>query len=351
MNAVHFQSLTMLVLLWSMPVLIFFYIYAAYRRKNALDNFVDSQIVARLSRSVDRSRRTWKIILTVTAYSLIIIALTRPAWNPKPQTVVRQGRDVVFVLDVSRSMLAEDLAPNRLERAKISINDAVERLQGDRVALVAFAGTSAVKCPLTLDYGFFRSMLSRVTVDSISRGGTLIGDAVRRVLDDVFADEEKRFKDIVLITDGEDQDSFPVDAARQAGERGIRIIAIGLGDEQMGSRIPVTDEEGRKVFLTYQGQEVWTKLDADTLRQMANATPGGRYINVATGTLDLGEIYIKLVAGAEQKALEAQTLQRYDEKFQIFIALALLLLLAEVAITERRRRESVAQRYENDHTE
>ena len=338
MSTVHFLSIGMFYLLWSLPVLILAFVYEAHRRRRALEAFADPDIVARLSRSVDKGRRMWKILLILLTYLLLVGALVRPAWNPQPRTIVRRGRDVVFVVDVSRSMLAEDLAPNRLERAKYAILDTIERLQGDRVALVAFAGTAAVKCPLTLDYGFFRSMLDRLSVDSIDRGGSLIGDAIRRAVDNVFDDQEKRFKDIILITDGEDHDSFPVDAASDAGERGIRIIALGLGDENTGRRIPVTDESGRRSFVMHEGQEVWTKLDADTLRQMANATPGGRYINVSTGAIDLGDIYLRLVAGAEKKTLEAETIESYDEKFQIFLALAFLALLTEILIPERRRR-------------
>jgi Ca-activated chloride channel family protein len=234
-------------------------------------------------------------------------------------------------------MLAEDLAPNRLERAKLAIADAVERLQGDRVGLVAFAGTAAVKCPLTHDYGFFRMMLEDVSVGSISRGGTMIGDAIRKTLDEVFDDQEKQFKDLILITDGEDHDSFPVQAAEAAGERGVRILAIGLGDENEGRRIPITDANGRKTFLKYQGREVWSRLDADTLRKMVNATPGGKYLNVSTGTLDLGDVYQKLIASAEKKELESKTIKRYEEKYQIFLSIGLILLCLEIMVSERKR--------------
>ncbi len=215
----------------------------------------------------------------------------------------------------------------------------MNRLEGDRVGLVIFAGTSSVKCPLTLDYGFFRLMLEDVTTDSISRGGTLIGDALRNVLDTVFDDQLKEYKDIVLITDGEDHDSFPVEAAETAGEKGVRLIAIGLGDENEGRRIPVTDGNGRRTFLKHDGQEVWSRLDADTLRKMVNVTDGGRYLNVATGTFDLGEIYLQLVASAEKKDLESKTIERYEERFQIFLALALACLSLEFVLSDRSRKK------------
>ena len=252
MLAVHFQSLEMLHWLWLTPLLVGLIVFAAHQRKRALQAFIDAGLLDRIKISVSPVARRWKAILIVSAVVLTIFGMTRPGWNPQPELIERRGRDVVFLLDVSRSMLAEDLAPNRLDRAKLAISDAVARLEGDRVGLVVFAGSAAVKCPLTLDYGFFRMMLDEVSPDSISRGGTMIGDALRKVLDEVFDDQVKQFKDVVLITDGEDHESFPVKAAELAGERGVRLIAIGLGDENEGRRIPITDDSGRKTFLDLQ---------------------------------------------------------------------------------------------------
>lgn len=332
----------MLLLLWLVPALAGVFFWAAHKRSQACRLFADAGLLEHLTRSVSRARRAGKAALLLLGVALIVVALARPAWNPKPKTVKRQGRDVVFLLDVSRSMLAEDLAPNRLERAKIAIMDCVEKLQGDRVGLVAFAGSATVQCPLTLDYGFFRMMLDEVSPESVSRGGTLIGDALRKTLDDVFDDQEKQYKDVILITDGEDHDSFPVDAAQKVGERGIRILAIGLGDENQGTRIPITDAQGRKSFLMHNGQEVWSKLDADTLRKMVNNTPGGKYLNVATGTFDLGTIYLDLIASADKKEVEAKTVTLFEEKYQVFVALALVVLGIELTINERRRAQAAA---------
>ena len=342
MNAIRFQSLAMLHWLWLVPVLVGVLIFAARRRQTALQAFIDAGLLDRIRISVSPARRRVKAGLAIGGLIFLAFGLARPGWNPKPETIQRRGRDVVFLLDVSKSMLAEDLAPNRMERAKLSVQDAVDRLEGDRVGLVVFAGSSVVKCPLTLDYGFFRMMLEDVSTDSISRGGTLIGDAIRKVLDDVFDDAEKQYKDIVLITDGEDHDSFPVEAAETAGKRGVRLIAIGLGDENEGRRIPITDAQGRKTFLMHDGQEVWSKLDAHTLRKMVNATPGGKYLNVSTGTIDLGQVYLELIASAEKKDLESATIKRYEEKFQIFLLFALVLLGIDSGLSERKRTPSAA---------
>lgn len=333
----HLGNVNILNLLWLAPALVALYIWAASRRRKAMKAFVEADLLDRISMTVNRPRRVWKQALVVVAVVFIVFALARPAWNPKAQTVERRGRDIVFILDVSRSMLAEDLAPNRLERAKLAIKDMIASLRGDRVGLVVFAGTAVMKCPLTLDYGFFRLMLDGITVDSVNRGGTMIGDAVRKALDEGFDDQEKKYKDIILITDGEDHDSFPVRAAEEAGEKGVRIIAIGLGDEGQGKRIPVTGEDGGTTFLKYNGREVWSKLDAKTLRKMANATEGGRYLNVSTGAIDLGDVYAKLIAGEEKRLVESRTVRLYEEKFQIFIAIALFFLVVELFVSERRR--------------
>lgn len=327
----------MLYLLWLLPGLVLLYAWAAHRRRVTLRRFVDDDLVARIGLSRSRSGRAWKAALFTLAFALVAFSAARPAWNPKPQTIERRGRDVMILLDVSKSMLAEDLAPNRLERAKIAIEDMVERLQGDRVGLIAFAGSAVLKVPLTTDYGFFDLVLSDIDVESVSRGGTKIGDAVRKAMDEAFDSEEKKYKDVILITDGEDHDSFPVEAAQEAGEKGIRIIAIGLGDENEGRRIPLTDASGSKYYLTYDGQEVWSRLDAATLRKMAAATPGGKYLNVATGSIDLGDVYLKLIASEEKRDIETKTMTLYEEKFQIFLAMGLMLLVVEMVIGERRR--------------
>jgi Ca-activated chloride channel family protein len=214
----------------------------------------------------------------------------------------------------------------------------MENIQGDRIGIVTFAGSASVKCPLTQDYAFVRMVLDRLTTESTHRGGTNVGDAIRKAADEVFDEQIKEFKDIILITDCDDQEeSFPVQAAEKAGDKGIRVIAVGLGNPDEGARIPVYAEGGVKTFLKYQGQEVWTKLDEQTLRQIASATPNGAYIPVQTGTFDLGQIYANLVLSADKRELESTTVLQYDEKFQIFLALGLILIVGEVFISERKK--------------
>lgn len=341
MSDFRFHDIAMLNWLWLAPLLAILFYYAARKRRAALASFIDTRLLPRLNSNVNSGNRIWKALAVTLAIVFLVIGLARPAWNRLPQTVKQRGRDVVFLLDVSRSMLAKDLAPNRLDRAKLSIMDAVDKLEGDRVALAVFAGTAVVKCPLTLDYGFFRIALDDVSPLSVTRGGTLIGDALRKVVSGVFDEKQSQYRDVVLITDGEDHESFPVEAAKALGELQVRLIAIGLGDENVGKRIPITGPNGEMTFLKFNGREVWSKLDANTLREMVNATPGGRYLNVSTGAIDLGDVYRQLIASAERQDIESRTIDRYEEKFQIFLAIGFLLLMIEMLLRERKHRTTL----------
>ena len=326
-------------LLFSVPVVLLpAYIWCFWRKANTLRILASSEMLKKINIHVSLKKQIFKALLLIAAFISIVTALTEPKWNPQAQKIKREGRDVAILLDTSRSMLAEDIKPNRLERAKIAITDLMEMLKGDRIAIVTFAGNSTVKCPLTQDYAFVRTALSDISTESTSRGGTLIGDAIRKAAEEVFDRKSREYKDIILITDGEDHESFPIQAAEKAASEGIRIIAIGLGDENEGSRIPITGPDGAKTFLKYNGEEVWSKVDGDTLRKVVYATEGGKYLSVEPGTtLNLGEIYEKLIASAEKRELESVTMTRYDEKFQIFLALGIGLVICEAFISERKK--------------
>ena len=329
----------MLWLLFLLPaVIVPVYIWCFWRKAVMLRKFAESELLRRINDSVSTGRQIFRAVLMMIAFAAIIAALTEPKWNPHPRQVRHKGRDVVILLDTSRSMLAEDIKPNRLERAKIAINDLLDVLTGDRIAIVTFAGNAVVKCPLTQDYAFVRMVLSQISTKSTGRGGTNVGDAIRMIADEVFTDKTDQYRDLILITDCNDQDSYPVQAAEKAGKKGIRIIAIGLGDEKDGARIPIIGPDGRKTFLKYKGREVWAKLDSNKLREIAYATPGGKYLAVQPGTtMDLGAIYEDLIASAQKRELESVTMMKYDEKFQIFIAAAIFFLICETLISERKK--------------
>lgn len=328
--------------LFAVPaILLPVYIWCFWQKARALRVLASSEMLKKINNSVSFRKQILKALLLLAAFVSVVGALTEPKWNPQAQKIKRQGRDICILLDTSRSMLAEDIKPSRLERSKIAIADLLETLAGDRVAIVTFAGNSTVKCPLTQDYAFVRMAMSDISTESTSRGGTVIGDAIRKATQEVFDQKSRQYKDIILITDGEEHEgheSFPVQAAEKAGAEGIRIIAIGLGNENEGSRIPVTGPNGEKTFLKYQGEEVWSRLGGDLLRRIVYATDGGKFLSVGPGTtLDLGQIYETLIASAEKRELESTTMFRYDEKFQIFVALGLLFLICEAFISERRK--------------
>lgn len=326
-------------LLFVVPaVLLPIYIWCFWQKAKALRILACNEMLRKINVSVSLKKQIFKSLLLIAGFISIVIALTEPKWNPQTQRIKRQGRDVCILLDTSRSMLAEDIRPNRLERSKIAIRDLLETLGGDRIAIVTFAGNSTVKCPLTQDYAFVRMALTDISTESSSRGGTMIGDAIRKATEEVFDKQSREYKDIILITDGEDHDSFPVQAAEKAAADGIRIIAVGLGDENEGARIPITAPNGEKTFLKYKGEEVWSEVDGDMLREVVYATEGGKYLSVEPGTmLDLGRIYESLIASAQKRELESTTMLKYDEKFQVFVALGLALIICEVFISERRK--------------
>ncbi len=323
--------------LWALPALALLFMIAWRRRRLAVARFAQSGLAERIGLRSAPVRSVMRAASALLALGFITVALARPQWDPMPAPVERKGRDVVFLIDVSRSMLARDLPPSRLERTKLWVNDLAQSLKGDRVGIVAFAGAASIRCPLTTDYAFFRLTLDELDTRSAPRGGTNIGDAIRKTITDVFkadADSISNHRDIVLITDGEDQESLPVEAAQRARELGIRIIALGIGSDS-GATIPIENDRGREQTLNYGGEAVRTAQDSETLRSVATASAGGVYLNVGTGTIDLEQVYADLIRGAEQMSIEEVETVRYREGFQYLLAVALGLLCLEVLIRDR----------------
>lgn len=327
----RFASPTWIHALWIAPVVALLLGGSLWMRRKGTDRFADD---ARRSSIVGRKRvltLALRVVCATLAIALGAISLARPQANPESRETETKGRDLVFVLDVSRSMLARDVAPNRLDRAKLWIRDLVSELRQDRVALVAFAGSSSVESPLTTDRLFFDLALEELSPGSVDVGGTNIGDAIRRCMDLVFYDldveQSGTARDIILITDGEDQESLPIEAASAAGAQGIRIIALGIGSE---SGDVVRNQNNEPV--TQNGRPVRTRLDSGTLAKIANATPGGVYLDVGTGDIDLAQVYLDLIASAEQTDLGTATITTYDELYIYALAPALALALLEFAL-------------------
>ena len=305
------------------------YLSARARRRD-LGQFASQAALPRLMAPPARALAALRQTLILSSLALLVFAAMGPRWGSTFEEVEQKGRDLLVLLDCSRSMLAEDVAPNRLERAKADIRDLVGSLPGHRIGLVGFAGRADLLCPLTTDYAFFNLALNEAGPDSVGRGGTLIGDAVRKALT-LFGESAAETRDILLITDGEDQSSFPEEASRTAAEQKVKIYAVGLGDEGEGGRIPAKDENGQKVYVTQDGREHWSRLDARTLRAMALVT-GGKYLNLGTKVGDIGSFYLQAVSGEAQRAFEARTHEHKIPRFQVFLAAALLLLFVQLAL-------------------
>ena len=241
-------------LLFAVPVvLIPVYAWCFWRKALALRILASNEMLRKINSGVSLQKQMLKAALLLLAFVSIVLALTEPKWNPQPQQIRRQGRDVAILLDTSKSMLAEDIKPNRLERSKLAIRDLLEVLRGDRIAIVTFAGNATVKCPLTQDYAFVRMALADISPESSSRGGTMIGDAIRKATEEVFDKQSRQYKDLILITDGEDHDSFPVEAAKKAGQGGDSDHRHRPGRRRHRLANPDHRPERRKDVLEVQG--------------------------------------------------------------------------------------------------
>ena len=261
-------------------------------------------------------KMSWGSFVLLLGSGLAILALMRPVSNPREQTVNLQGRNIVFLVDVSRSMLAQDLVPNRLDRARFDIRSSASVFYGHRVGLVAFAGESVLKCPLTTDYGYFLQAVEDLSVWSVTRGGSSIGDAIRFVINELYPEDSSSL-DIILITDGEDQNTFPVEAARKAGDKGVRIITVGMGDPDKGTPIPET---------SYQGEKVYSYPDKMSLQEIAAGSDGGWSISIGTGSIDVTGIVKNLKGRVEETGTDRHI--SYDEYFQWLLLPAFLMMIA-----------------------
>jgi Ca-activated chloride channel family protein len=339
----EFDDLRWLNLLWAVLLVAAVGAYGAWQRRRALAVFGSPNLLGRLTTPVGWTRPLVRLVLITLCLTCLVAAIIGPRWGERDQTVVRRGIDVMVLLDVSRSMLARDIAPNRLERAKLSIrDDLLPVLGGDRIGLITFAGVPTLKCPLTHDYGFFRLVLEDVNSKSSPRGGTLIGDAIRKA-DEAFHDSLDTHKVVVLITDGEDHESYPLEAAVNLwNDSEIPIVTVALGDEREGARIPIRTERGVE-YLEYKNKVVWSRANFDDLRRIAQVSNLNAFVPVGTRNFDLGQIYReKIVPAIEYK--ERQEVERVPlpSQYHVFAVAAFMLLLIDSFLRDGPRRTDTA---------
>ncbi len=332
----QFNHLESLHWLWAVLAAGVFMALGLALRRRDLARFADDALLGRLLAGIRPGRRFLRAALRIAALVMLVGALLDPRFGTEYEQVEQRGVDVVVVLDVSKSMLAEDAKPNRLERARQYIGDLVQALGGDRVALVAFAGVPELKCPLTVDHGAFRLSLAAAEPKSAPRGGSLLGDAIR-LAGQVFVDRVPDHKAIVVFSDGEDQGSEAVEAAKKLREElSVPIYTVGIGDTVDGAQIPIETPGGRQ-YLTWEGQPVWSKMNADLLREVALAS-GGAFIPVGTGTVDMGRLYAERIEPIAGRQFEPVTLKRRTPRYQWFAGLSLLLLLGESLVGDGKRK-------------
>ena len=333
MSEFQFAQREWLHAIWGVLAIAALLVGLELRGQSLLDRMISPLMQGGLVRRNSLSRRLTAISLLILALGCLVLAMMRPQWGMVLQQAVRVDAQIMICLDVSKSMLAEDAVPNRLDRARAELDSLLGLMNdGQQAGLTVFAGKSAVVCPLTTDFGFLRLVLSEVGPGTVGLGGSRIGDALGTAVDG-FREAGDIGRMILLVTDGEDHDSFPMDAARSAREKGIRIVSIGFGDE-VGSKIEFTDPQtGERSFVKDRdGNDVISRLDGGTLREIALETEGA-YIPAGTGALDLESIYRthlkSLLRGSDA---DEERVIRHDA-FQWCVLAAMLLLVCSVAVS------------------
>src|SRR5450755_5030199 len=263
--------------LLALPVLAFFFARAEQRGAERLQQFVAPRLLPQLSGTVNRARRILRFALLLLVLALVIVSLARPRWGYAFDEVKRKGLDLILAVDVSRSMLSNDVQPNRLERVKLAAQDLVNELQGDRVGLIAFAGRAFIQAPLTIDYDAVIESINDLDTKTIPEGGTNISQAIARAVE-IFGKSATGNRALIIFTDGEELSGDAVKSAKEAAETGVRIFTVGVGTSQ-GSLIPIAGEDGGTSFVKDgKGQVVKSKLDEKRLREIAQET-GGIYLH------------------------------------------------------------------------
>ena len=332
----HWGMPVYLNLLLLVPILIIFFIFAGISKRKKIKNFGDIALIEKLSVSKSAAKDRMRKVLIVIAVSFLILALARPQIGARLTMAKRYGVDMLVAIDTSSSMLARDIKPDRIEKAKLEISSLIDKLKGDRVGIMTFAGDSFVQCPLTLDYGAAKMFLSVIEPNMMPRPGTAIGNAVKTAIK-AFTKKERKHKVLILLTDGEDHDTDPIGAAREAKKEGIVIYTIGIGTEK-GEPIPIVDETGRisGYKKDAKGKVVMTRLDEETLRKMALITDGGYYRATSAG-FELDKIYDE-ISRMEKKELSDRLFTQYEDRFQYFLGIAFILLCVEFMIGDRKKK-------------
>ncbi|MCM1177735.1 MAG: VWA domain-containing protein [Bacteroidales bacterium] len=327
----NFAQAQYLVLLLLIPV--FFVLYAVMLRirRRRIRKLGDESLVNELMPSRSASKGWVRMTLFSFAFLFFIVGLSRPQIGAKLKEQKTKGVEIMIALDVSNSMLAEDYSPNRLERAKLAISRLVDKLRDDRIGLIVFAGSSFVQLPVTTDYVSAKMFLNTITTESVPIQGTAMGDAINTALRSFSAQSEKS-RAIIVITDGENHEDDPVAAARQAAQFGARVYTIGVGSPE-GQPIPMNGE----LLRDRDGEIVVTRLDETVLQEVAEAG-NGAYVRAGNSEFGLAPI-VDSIRKMDSEEFNSVVFEEYDEQYMYFLAIALVFLVIEMLVGERRARK------------
>lgn len=330
---INFASAQYLFLLLLIPVFFILYAVMLRLRRRRIKNFGDPLLVSQIMPSYSKGKGWVRVTLFAIAFFFFAIGLSRPQIGAKLKEHQTRGAEIMIALDVSNSMLAEDYSPNRLERAKLAISKLVDRLRDDRIGLIVFAGSSYVQLPITTDYVSAKMFLSTITTESVPIQGTAIGDAINTCAKSFSAQSEKS-RAIVVITDGENHEDDPVEAARLAASVGIKVYTIGVGSPE-GQPIPVNGE----LLKDRNGDIVVTRLDEQVLSDVAEAG-GGKYVRAGNSEFGLTPI-VDDIRQMEDEQLNSVVFEEFDEQYMYFFAIALFFFVVEMLVGERRSRKTL----------
>ncbi|MFW5793432.1 MAG: vWA domain-containing protein [Bacteroidota bacterium] len=317
------------------PLVLIMFLAMRYFKKKALRNFGDENIVLKLTPMLSYRRPWIKMFLMILAISLIIMAAVNPKVGSRMEEIKREGVDIVVAIDVSRSMMAEDIKPNRLVRAKAAVSRLIDRLDHDRVGIVVFAGEAVTQVALTGDHSVAKMLLKTIGVHSVTKQGTAIGSAINRAMAS-FQTEDLKNKTIILISDGENHLDDPIEVAKKAAEQDIIIHTIGIGTPE-GAPIPIYKNNQLSGYLKdNQNNSVISKYDEKTLKTIASVSGG--VFHRGTGA-DIGlDNVLESIRSLEKEEYESVAFADHESRFHYFVALALLVLLLELFIFERKNK-------------
>jgi len=331
----HFEHKEYFLLLLLLPAITGLYFFVQHQTRRQLEKIGDLNLIHRLMPDRNDKKSLVKLILLNVVLFFLIIALAQPQMGTKMEKVERKGIDVVIALDLSKSMLSQDVAPSRLEKAKLLIQTLLKKLDGDRVGLVIFAGNAYLQMPLTVDYSSLLLYLRALTTNSVPTQGTIITEALKKA-ESAFNEKDKKHKAIIVITDGEDHEENAIDEAEELASDGTKIFTVGVGTPN-GGTIPVYDENGKIIGdkKDENGEVIVSKMNANMLQALAKGGNGNYY--VLDNTKQVADFLSKDIAKIETKTINDKVFTDFVEQFQYFLWFALLALLTDFFITYRKK--------------